>query len=166
MRVHQAFAGGRADPDPLECFERAPGVVHRLHVEDRRGAAEQQLRSAEQGRPVHGFLGVDRLERPDTADQPVLEPQIVGEPAKEGLAKVDVGLNESRDDQAATAVAHLRLPSRTGSVVPSSGRLLDRGDPSIPDGDVRPDDFPIAVVQQHITTDENQVRGVQVVTRG
>src|SRR2546425_3328859 len=43
----------RPDADPLERLERRAGVPHRLHVEDGRGAAEQQLCGAEQRSEEH-----------------------------------------------------------------------------------------------------------------
>src|SRR5438132_5645099 len=73
MRVHETLPHRRPDADPLERLERRAGVPHRLHVEDGGGAAEQQLRGAEQGGPVDRLLGVGGLERPDAAHQPVLD---------------------------------------------------------------------------------------------
>jgi len=77
-------------PIALERLEGRAGVPHRLHVEDGGSAAEQELRGAEHGGPVDGLLGVGGLEWPDPAHQPVLEPQIVGEPAEQRLTEMDV----------------------------------------------------------------------------
>src|SRR2546430_17535846 len=97
-------------------------VMHRLHVEDRRRAAEQQLRGTEHRGPVHRLLGMRRLERPDAAAEPLLEPQIVGEPAKQRLAEADMRLDEAGDDETAGAIAHLNSgmlpPSLDRHVVP------------------------------------------------
>ena len=109
--VHQALARRRAETDRLEGGERRPGVPHRLHVEDRRCAAEQQLGRAQHRGPVHGFLGVRGFERPDAAREPVFEGEIVGEPAKQRLAEMDVGLHETRDDDHASTVDDLLRPS-------------------------------------------------------
>src|SRR5207245_5596405 len=109
VRVHQAFAHRRADADPLERPERRRSVPDGLHVDDRGGAAEQQLGRAEQGGGVDGFFGMSGLERPDAAYQPVLEPQVVGQPAEQGLAEVHVRLDETGHDEAAAAIAYLGL---------------------------------------------------------
>src|SRR5881396_1804710 len=102
-RIHQALPRRRADADRLECLERGARVTHGLHVENRRRAAEQQLRGAEHRGGVNGGFGVRGLEWPDALREPRLERQIVGEPAEERLTEVDVRLYETRKhDEAVT----------------------------------------------------------------
>ena len=72
-RVHQALPRGRPNPDRLECFERGRGMPHGLHVENRRGAAEQELRRAEHGGGVDGRFGVCGFEWPNALGEPRLE---------------------------------------------------------------------------------------------
>jgi len=99
------------------------------------------------------------LEWPDPAHQPVLEPQIVGEPAEQRLTEMDVGLDETRDDQTAAAITDRQ---GRGFAVRPSRRQADRLNPSVPHGDIRPFDSPLAVVQQHIAAGEEQVGGFGV----
>ena len=181
VRVHQTLPGGRPNAAPLQGLERRAGVVHRFHVEDGRGAAEQQLGRAEQGGPIHRLLGVRRLERPDAPRQPVLEPQVVSEAAEQRLAEMHVGLNQPGHDEAARAIAHhgLRaLPSRRAAgsfgVEPPDG-----SDAAVPDDDIPPLHAPLDVLQQHVAAPQDQLggsgargagrpgpRAAQVVTRG
>jgi len=173
VRVHQAFPDRGAHADSLERPERRVGVANGLHVEDRRGAAEQQLRGAEQGGGVHRFFGVCGLERPDAARQPVLQPQVVGEPAEQRLAEMHVGLDETGHDQAAAAVTNLGRGAggpRPPSLV-SLPHLPDRLNSPVAHRHVRPHHAPGAVVQQDIAAGEPHVRqvllwGRQVVARG
>src|SRR5947208_6743748 len=112
--------------------------------------------------------------RADAASEPLLEPQLVRQPAKQRLAEVDVGLDEPGHDETTRAIANL-----DGEVLPPSlfplprpfPRPLYRSDASAGDDDVRPRDSPAAVVQQHVALREDQIgrggpRGAQVVTRG
>ena len=172
--VHETLPHHGAEPDALERPERRVRVMHRLHVEDRRRAAEQQLGGAEHRRPEHGLLGVRRLERPDAAAEPLLEPQLVRQPAKQRLAEVDVSLDETWDDETAAAVAHLHgrlLPASLFPLPRPFPRPLYRSDASAGDEDVRPRDSPTALVQQHVAPGEDQIGrrgpgGAQVLIRG
>src|SRR5207245_1896698 len=76
MGVHQTLPRRRTNAAPVQGLERRAGVVHRFHVEDRGRAAEQQLRRAKQGGPVHRLLHVPRRGRPDPSRQRILWPQV------------------------------------------------------------------------------------------
>src|SRR5204863_8904684 len=95
--------------------------------------------------------GMSSLERPDAAYQPVLEPQVVGQPAEQGLADVHVRLDETRDDEAAAAITYLELGA--GPLPPSLvplPRLPDRFDFPVAHPHIRPHHAPGTVVQQHV----------------
>ena len=155
-RVHQTFPGGRAQADRLQRLKGSAGVAHRLHIEDRRRAAEQQLGRAKHRGPVHGFLGVRSLERPDALGEPRLEREIVGEPAEQRLAEMDVGLDETRDDHESRTVQSLpRLP-------PSSP-VLHRLDLPVLYDDVPLHHSPLRVHRDHLRAGEAQLH---VVTLG
>src|SRR2546426_7279358 len=95
LSLHDALPICRPNADPLECGERGARVVQRLHVQDCGRATEQQLRRPEHRGPVERLLSVRRLERPDAPGEPLLEPQIVGETAKQGLAEMHMGLDQA-----------------------------------------------------------------------
>ena len=73
-----------------------------------------------------------RFHRPHAAAQPVHEGQIVGEPAKQRLAKMDVRLNEPRQDVSAARV--------DDAVVRLVDVRADRRDAAVPDRHVAFDD--------------------------
>src|ERR1041385_6171063 len=124
------------DPDRLERFECRAGVSHRLHVEDRRGAAEQQLGGAEHGGGVDRRFGVRRFERPDALREPCHERQVVGESAEQRLTEMDVGLNEPGENREPAAIKRCYLfASERAAVRPS-------------------DAFDASVLQQHIRVDD------------
>src|SRR5438045_1683283 len=71
------------------------------------------------------------LEGPDALGQPRLERQIVGEPAEQGLTEMNVGLNETRNDDEAVAVNLGRLrPSPTARDRPFAAPIFDCRDPT------------------------------------
>ena len=102
--VHETLARSRPNADRLDCFERSARVPHRFHVEDRRSAAEQELGGAQHRRPINRLFGMRRFEWPDALGEPCLEGKIVGEPAKEGLTKMDMGLDETGKDNQPRAI--------------------------------------------------------------
>src|SRR5947208_16984057 len=113
--------------------------------------------------------------RADAASEPLLEPQLVRQPAKQRLAEVDVGLDEPGHDETTRAIANL-----DGEVLPPSlfplpqpfPRPLYRSDASAGYDDVRPRDSPAAVVPHHVAPGEDQIgqaafrRGVEYASGG
>ena len=70
--VHHALADGRAQAARAAISSNTDvGVVHRLHRQDRRRAAEQQLAGGQPRRCAQRGGGVRGLERPDARAQPV-----------------------------------------------------------------------------------------------
>src|SRR3989441_9341588 len=63
----------------------------------------------------NGFFGVGGLERPDAAHQPVLEPQIVGQPAEQRLAEVRSEEHTSELQSLAYLVCRLLLEKKKTS---------------------------------------------------
>ncbi len=110
--VHQAFTHGGAQTDGLKRLECRARVADRFHIENRRGAAEEQLGRAKHGGPVDRVGRVRCLEWPDALGEPIFQPQVVGEAAEQCLTQMNVGLNQTGDDHEAGAVDVLdaRLP--------------------------------------------------------
>lgn len=87
---------------------------------------------------------------------------------------MDVGLDETGEDQAPAAIANLEGGPALRSVVSSFRRLSNRGDPPIADGDIAPLDPPCTgpVVEQDVAAREDELGRspglgeVQVVIRG
>src|SRR2546425_13236007 len=78
-------------------------MSHRFHVEDRRGAAEQELRRAQHRRPINRSLGMRRFEWPNALGEPCLEGEILRQAPEQRLRKMDVGLHlPGKNDQPLT----------------------------------------------------------------
>ena len=84
------------------------------------------------------------FERPDAPRQPALERQIVGEPAKQGLAQVHVGLDQARKQDETGAIENAR-PRRPGGAPLSRRSISDGGDPPVLDQHVGVENAVIAV---------------------
>jgi hypothetical protein len=102
--VHHGLAAGEAQAGALGDLEHLVVVVHRAHVEDRRGAAEQQLGATERGCRAHGRRVERGLVRPDHLGQPVEQLEVVGVTAGQGLAQVHVRLHQAGHHDHAGAV--------------------------------------------------------------
>ena len=102
--VHQALADRGADAGRGQRLEHGVGVVHGLHREHRRRAGPQQLVDGEARRRGQRRRRVRRFERPHAPLQPLEQRQVVGQPPEEGLAQVDVRLDEAGEEVAAVGV--------------------------------------------------------------
>ncbi len=111
-------------------LEHDVGIVHRLHRQHRRGAAERAARSSPGVLPPAAVSGgVRRFHRPDARAQPLHQRQVVGVAAEQGLAEVDVRLDRSR------AARSRRARRWCGRAHPSRTRA-DGGDPPVADRQV------------------------------
>ena len=102
--VHERVPARDPEARRLRRAEDGVGVPHRPHVEDRGRPAGGQLREAEACGEEERLLVVGGLAGPDVRLQPRKEREVVGAVAKERLAEVDVGLDESREEPEALRV--------------------------------------------------------------
>ena len=123
--VHQALADRRAQPaagqslqSRRQCRARSPSSVP---WSCRRGAARRRepRRGAQRRRRVR------RLERPHPRAQPVHQREVVGQPAEERLAEMQVGLDEAGQDDRAGGIDDAVVRLRRRSVRPR--RCVRRG---------------------------------------
>ena len=111
--VHQALADDGPDADGGDFLEHGIRVVHRLHRQDGRGAAREQLAGRQARRGPQRGGRVRRLHRPDPRAEPVDQGEVVGVSAEQRLAQVDVGLDEAGQHERAGGVEH-RVAGRRG----------------------------------------------------
>ena len=112
----------RADSRGGRRLDHRVGAVDRLHRQDRRGAALQQLEAGQTcGRPQRGRR-VRRLHRPDPRPEPFHQTQIVGVSAEERLAEMNVSLDESGKKVMARGVEDDAPLSRTKN--PTAGQRV------------------------------------------
>ena len=102
--VHQGLAAGVADATLASRLEQSVCVVDGAHVQDRRGATQQQFGDAESRRCAQRVRIVRGLERPDVLAQPRQQALILGEAPKERLAQMHVTLDQAGHDHASTDV--------------------------------------------------------------
>jgi hypothetical protein len=123
--VHQALADRGADAGRGDRLEHGVGVVHGLHRQHRRRAGPQQLVDGEPRRGGQRRRRVRRFERPHALLEPLEQRQVVGQAPEQGLAQVDVGLDEAGEQVRAAGVDH--------RVVGLGGFRADRRDPPVTD---------------------------------
>jgi hypothetical protein len=97
--VHQGLAEHRTDAARLEHFTQHLGVAHRAHVVDAGDPPGDELGEPEPCRGGDRGGGVRRLERPDALAQPGEEVALLGKPAEQGLAEMEVSVDEAGNDQ-------------------------------------------------------------------
>ncbi len=103
-RVHERLATCVADAGLRGRFKQDIRVVDGAHVEHGRGAAEQKLGDAESRRGAQRGRVVRGLERPDAFAQPGQQAVLFGQPPEEGLAQMDVRLDQAGDDDQSVSV--------------------------------------------------------------
>ena len=122
IRVHHALADDRAQPHRLERLEDGIGIVHGLHRQHRGRARSQQLGCGllrgcgQRRRRVRG------LHRPDARLQPVEQGEIIGVAAEQCLAKMNVRLDEARQEIRSATVNYLLRRLRRHGRSTRSGR--------------------------------------------
>ena len=137
VEVHHALADGGAQAAFGHTFEHHISVVHRLHRQHGGRAAREQLRGGEASRRAQGVRSVRGFHRPHASPQPVHQAEVVRKTAEEGLAQMDVGLDETGKDVAAARVDH--------SIVPFADVRPDRRDAPVFDRDVPLNDVELVV---------------------
>ena len=120
--VHQRLAEDRAQPALLHRRRRDVGPPHRAHVVDARDAAANQLEQSEPRRGRDRRLGVRGLERPDALAQPAQQVALLGEPAKQRLAQMEVTVDEAGQHETAA-----RVDRRVGAAVRKRGERRRHG---------------------------------------
>src|SRR5262249_19323715 len=95
VAVHETFADERADAHGLCRLEDRVRVPNGAHVENRSGAAGQELSNSQPRGGIEAFLVMRAFEGPDPLLQPVEQLKVVGEVAKKSLAEVHVSLHEA-----------------------------------------------------------------------
>jgi hypothetical protein len=121
--VHHALADDGPQAHLVERLEDDVGIVDGFHRERGGGAAEEQLaRRHSRGRAERRGC-VRRFHRPHAPAQPLEQRHVVGVPAEERLAEVNVRLDEAGEEIRASRVDH--------RVVPLCGFGADRRDPAV-----------------------------------
>jgi hypothetical protein len=115
-------------------LEHGVGVVHRLHRQHRRRAGPQQLVDGEARRGGQRRRRVRRFERPHALLEPLEQRQIVGQAPEQGLAQMDVGLDEAGEEVAAPGGNLAIRRRRAGRRRPDPGDHPVR-DPHVPGDD-------------------------------
>ena len=94
--VHQALADDGAQSGRHQRLEHRVGAVHRLHRQHAASCRRAAARPPPAAPPRASVrVVVRRFERPDALAQPGEQRQVVGQPAEQRLAEMDVRLHEA-----------------------------------------------------------------------
>ena len=104
--VHEGVAEDGADGVVAQLFEDGAGVPDALHALEGGAAAPEEFPEREAGGLAEGLGSVGGLHGPDLFAEPGEEGAVFGQAPEEGLAEVDVGLDEAREGVEAVEAPH------------------------------------------------------------